>query len=201
MTKRKKGAAAIVVLLLILWLSYEPILEGAARYLVYPDNRQKSDVIVLLGGEQDGQRTRKAAELYKEGIAPLIIVSSGGQLSWRTTESREMVALLLELGIPAHAISKEEKSLSTYENALYTKELLQKSGRSVKRLTLVTDDWHTRRAVYVFQHVFAHTGIEIASVGSHQLRTVHFKKWWLDHESLQVIASEWARMLVYYVKY
>lgn len=193
-------AVALGVVLVGVFL-YKPMLNSFAHYLVYPDRKVPSDFIVLLGGERDGQRTRKAVELYRAGVAPKIIVSSGAQISWRTTESKEMVALLRELQVPDRDIILETKSLSTYENAQYTKELLEKEALAARRITLVTDHWHTRRAVFVFERVFKASDIEIASVGSHSLKKIQLEKWWQDHESTQTVLSEWARLVVYRLKY
>ncbi|MED4727667.1 YdcF family protein [Aneurinibacillus migulanus] len=202
--KRKFAIRMLAVLvgcIILALLIYRPVLNGMAQYLVYPDARKPSDFIVLLGGETDGQRTRKAVELYKEGLAPKIIVSSGARISWRTTESKEMVALLKQLHVPERDIILEQKSRSTYENALYTKKTVEGQTLRNKRLTLVTDDWHTRRSVYVFRQVFDESDIEICSVGSHSLEKVQLTNWWQDHESMQTILSEWARLIVYVIKY
>lgn len=202
MKRRAIIAGAVVLGLLLLgYLLYRPVLNGLAQYLVYPDRVAPSDAIVLLGGETDGQRTRKAVELYRAGMAPKIVVSSGAQISWRTTESKEMVALLRQLQVPASAIVLETRSLSTYDNAVYTRQLLEGEKLEQKRITLVTDDWHTRRAVFIFERVFQGSGIEIASAGSHSLKKIHLEQWWQDHESIQTILSEWARYIVYRIKY
>lgn len=201
MKKKRIVFGACVFFLIAIFLLYKPILNGMAHYLVYPDKKQKSDYIILLGGERDGQRTRKAAELYKAGLAPKIIVSSGAQISWRTTESKEMVALLKQLGVPNEDIILEQKSRSTYENALYTRELLKGKTLHHKRITLVTDNWHTRRSIFIFRKAFMDSGIEVNSVASYSLEKVWLDNWWQDHESTQEILTEWARLVVYWIKY
>jgi uncharacterized SAM-binding protein YcdF (DUF218 family) len=193
--------AGLLAVVLLAFLTYKPILNSMAHYLVYPDKKERSDFIVLLGGETDGQRTRKAVELYRAGLAPKIIVSSGARISWRTTESKEMVALLRQLHVPDHDIVLEEKSRSTYENALYTRQMIKKETLRYKRITIVTDNWHTRRSVFIFRKVFADSGIEINSVGSYSLEKVQLDNWWHDHESAQTILSEWSRLIVYTIEY
>ncbi|GEN36416.1 YdcF family protein [Aneurinibacillus danicus] len=199
--KRWVGFAVLFGLVLLVMLTYKPMLNGLAHYLVHPDEKAPSDFIILLGGETDGQRTRKAVELYRAGLAPKIIVSSGARISWRTTESKEMVALLKQLGVPDKDIVLEQKSRSTYENAFYTRKVLEKETLQHKRITLVTDNWHTRRAMFIFHRVFEGTGIEIGSVGSHSLEKIRLDDWWRDHESMQTILSEWSRLIVYVIKY
>lgn len=70
----------------------------------------------------------------------------------------------------------EEKSLTTKENALYTRQLLEKEG--IHKIILVTNEWHMQRAKLLFQQ----QGFDVlpASVGegvtpdSYGLNMMHF---------------------------
>jgi uncharacterized SAM-binding protein YcdF (DUF218 family) len=55
----------------------------------------------------------------------------------------------MQLGIPADRIVVETDSQNTYENALYSRALLQQ--RSVETIALVTDATHLPRAVACFE--------------------------------------------------
>jgi uncharacterized SAM-binding protein YcdF (DUF218 family) len=111
-------------------------------------------------------RVLYAAQLYHAGKAPLVIVS-GGQLPWLTegkAEAYVMADLLMEWGVPAAAILVESDSRTTYENALFSKVLLQ--ARGIDSVLLVTSALHMPRALATFrsmgiQAVPAPTDIEI----------------------------------------
>jgi len=90
--------------------------------------------------------------LYKKGYIRKIIVS-GGLASVRVTkisESQEIKTLLLLAGVPAADIMLENKSKNTYENAQFTKQLVDQHPE-LKRLIIITSAFHMRRATACFQ--------------------------------------------------
>jgi len=98
-----------------------------------------------------GDRVLYAAQLYKQGAAPLIILS-GGNLAFSqargSTPAQEMHALLLELGIPEDAMLLQDKSQNTAEDAAFTKQILVEKG--IKTVILVTSAAHMERALMLF---------------------------------------------------
>jgi uncharacterized SAM-binding protein YcdF (DUF218 family) len=94
-----------------------------------------------------------AAELYRAGKSPLILLS-GGNVSFLTSTSAlpEAVAasrVLEEWGIPQSAILIEDRSQSTHENAEFSHRIL--AGRGINRILLVTSAFHMRRASGTFR--------------------------------------------------
>lgn len=57
-----------------------------------------------------------------------------------------MLEYLLNNGIEASRIIAEDRSTSTYENLLFSKELLPKE---TKHITIVSNDFHLKRAKYL----------------------------------------------------
>jgi len=70
------------------------------------------------------RRAEKAAELYRSGVAPLLIFSGGftGELPSEASVARDLV---VKLGVPASACMLEEASHSTRQNAELTAALLR----------------------------------------------------------------------------
>jgi uncharacterized SAM-binding protein YcdF (DUF218 family) len=124
-----------------------------------------AEAIVVLGGGTEiiaaprpivevngaGDRVTYAAELFRREAAPLI-VASGGRVDLFddgfSTPAEEMGRLLEFLGVPGEVILLEDRSQNTYENALYSAELLK--ARGLKRILLVTSAMHMPRAVPLF---------------------------------------------------
>ena len=105
----------------------------------------KGDVIVILGGGSR-ERPERAAELFRERIAPRIIVSGLGDC----TINRR---LLIRDGVPSDVIEMEDQSQTTQENALFTIQWLRKSNSlPAKRVIIVTSWYHSRRALACFRH-------------------------------------------------
>jgi len=101
----------------------------------------KADVLVVLGGTPD--RAVRAAELFKQGEAPRILVSGG-------VDSASNKKLLERNGVTNTVIIMEDKSRTTRENAEYSIPLLRQLG--AHRVIIVTTWYHSRRAVACFEH-------------------------------------------------
>lgn len=124
-----------------------------------------AEVIVVLGGDtappayprlipevgEAGDRLIYAAYLYRQGKAGRILFS-GGAIEWLyLAEPKDENAQLLELmGVPRQAIWLESASRNTYENALFSSQMLQEKG--IRRIILVTSAFHMPRSVALFEH-------------------------------------------------
>lgn len=115
-------------------------------------NANKSDAILVLGCQvmEDGSlslmlkdRLDKAVELYKQGIAEKIIVS-GDHGREEYDEVNAMKSYLIENEIPSENIFMDHAGFSTYES-LYRAGYIFK----VEKLTVVTQEYHLYRAVYI----------------------------------------------------
>ena len=95
------------------------------------------------------RRTRRAVDLWRRGLAPVILVT-GGPRSGRKPEARVAADLALELGVPGEALRLEQRSTSTDENARFSRALLP--GGPV---IVVTDAFHALRCERVFARRFA----------------------------------------------
>jgi uncharacterized SAM-binding protein YcdF (DUF218 family) len=124
-----------------------------------------ADAIVILGGgtrnnespriipdlSDRGDRLIYGAKLYQDGAAPKIILS-GGRIQWYGGDSSEAesMATILELfDIPRTDMILESRSLNTHDNAIFTKEILQRE--QLKRILLVTSAAHMSRSLAIFR--------------------------------------------------
>ena len=145
------GAIAVTVALILLvvvagviWL----IRDTGSR-----DEQRPASAIVVLGAAQyDGRpspvfaaRLDHAVRLYEAGLAPLLVVTGGGQPGDRTTEAATGRAFALERGVPASAIVTEDRSRSTYESIRAVAALLQERG--IGDALFVSDPTHLFRAL------------------------------------------------------
>jgi uncharacterized SAM-binding protein YcdF (DUF218 family) len=92
------------------------------------------------------------ARLYREGKAPIVILS-GGRLPWqeRLPPISQIMATAIEtMGVSAAAIIQEPASGNTYQNALEVKAILE--SRGFHRILLVTSAMHMPRALALFTH-------------------------------------------------
>ncbi|MDD5888501.1 MAG: YdcF family protein [bacterium] len=118
-----------------------------------------ADIGIVLGGvSMIPDRVNKAFELYKKGIIKKILVSGGighFNLKRTITEAQAMKDYLLSLGLLDEDILVEDKSRNTYENFLYSYHLLkEKMDLKGISFTLITSDFHMKRAKELFKYFF-----------------------------------------------
>jgi uncharacterized SAM-binding protein YcdF (DUF218 family) len=93
-------------------------------------------------------RCRHAAWLYRQGKSVPVVATGGGGAKGLVI-ARMMAAALQREGVPAQMIWTEERSASTYENAVFSAELLR--ARGIGRIALVTEAYHMIRAEKCFR--------------------------------------------------
>jgi uncharacterized SAM-binding protein YcdF (DUF218 family) len=149
---RHSRATPFVALLLAVLFVWFAIDLAVVTLGAEDDHAAHADVILLLGCRalQDGTptpciraRSRHAASLYKQGLAPRIIASGGPSLSG-PAEAGVMANLLREDGVPEAAIIQEDRSHNTIQNVLYSLQIMRERGW--RTAVLVTEPYHINRA-------------------------------------------------------
>lgn len=147
-------------------------------------------------------RLFQAIRLYKAGILKNIMISggSGSLLMPEMKESPLVRKILLEIGIPDSNILVDSLSKNTFENAIHSKDILEKVYPEGKCL-LITSALHMPRAAKCFKKqdisfdifpVGKETGFRRWDFGYLFIPKVgNLKKW----EQLQ---HEWVGMLMYW---
>jgi uncharacterized SAM-binding protein YcdF (DUF218 family) len=169
--KRRPRSAQRLILLagLILWVSSSDLASSA---LVKSLERQNlpaaipnAAAIVVLGGathsqmpprsgvevNEAGDRVLYAAQLYRQGKAPKVILT-GGRIAWHDggrSESADMAQLLEPMGVPQSAILEDPDALNTRENAVNVQKILQQQG--IQDFLLITSAIHMPRSLMIFR--------------------------------------------------
>jgi len=111
------------------------------------------------GGRASERLRRRVAvgiALYREGAAPLIVMSGGG--AGPISEAAVMRDLARNAGIPETVLMLEPESGNTFENAANTARLLHEAGK--RRVVLVSDRVHLPRATRMFRQA----GLDVVGV-------------------------------------
>jgi uncharacterized SAM-binding protein YcdF (DUF218 family) len=177
--------AASIVLLVALRC---PILASAGYFLVKAGPPQKADIIVVLAGDGFGHRIEKAADLVKEGWAPKVLVS-GPNGNYGSYECDLAIPFAVKAGYPeSYFLHFEHNARSTEEEAHAVTEKLRAMG--MKRVILVTSNYHTRRAGKIFRR--AAPDLNIFVVAS---RDEFFSpdNWWCVREARKTFLLEWTK--------
>jgi uncharacterized SAM-binding protein YcdF (DUF218 family) len=109
-----------------------------------------ADCLLVLGGHDIGVASR-AAELYAQGTAPLILVSGGSRAvpdgSDFPTEADAIAHVLLDHGVPKEAIALERLASNSSENFWLAAEVLRDLGLDLATFLAVTKPYAERRTI------------------------------------------------------
>jgi len=115
---------------------------------------EKADCILVLGSH-DTRVAKRAAELYLEGWAPMIIFSGGlGNFTkdmWTETEADLFAGIAKKMGVPEENILIENKSTNTGENIRFTQQLLARKNFDMKTFIIVQKPYMERRSYATFK--------------------------------------------------
>lgn len=114
----------------------------------------KSDCILTLGSH-DKRVAERAADLFHEGWAPLLIFAGGlGRLTegmWQETEADLFARIAMQKGVPKEAILIENRSTNTGENILFVRDLLIDRNLNPQTFIIVQKPYMERRSYATFQ--------------------------------------------------
>src|SRR5947208_9621642 len=151
--KRKATCRRRFLIIAAVLLAASPFVAWcAARLLIVKADVQSPDAIVVLSGSSTYvERAVWAAKLYREGRAPLIVLTNDGLISgWDRREERnpyfhELASRRLQQqGVPADRIQLADgHALGTYEESVLIRD--HAASHSLKKLLIVTSGYHSRR--------------------------------------------------------
>lgn len=125
-----------------------------------------ADCLLVFGGHDIGVANR-AAELYRQGMAPLIVVSGGSRAvpdgSDFPTEADAIADVLLDHGVPKEAIVLERLASNTSENFWLSAELLRDLGLDPATLLAVTKPYAERRTIATARRRWPHKRVTATS--------------------------------------
>ena len=126
----------------------------------------RSDCILVLGSH-DLRVAERAADLYLEGLAPLVVFSGGlGRLTsrlWKEPEAVKFSRVARGRGVPESAILVESESTNTGENVRLTRRLLEGSGLTPQSFIVVQKPYMERRAYATFRKVWPEKAVLVTS--------------------------------------
>ena len=151
----KKSIIIVLVILLAIsvsvysWLGseirsgLEPVADGTKEYIIILGAKVKPGGVLSLSLKN---RMDTAIPYLVQHPQVKVIVSGGQGADEEQTEASAMYDYLVSAGIGESRILVEDRSTSTYQNLAFSKEILP---ADVRELTIVSNDFHLRRATYL----------------------------------------------------
>ena len=154
--RRRIGWTAATALVGYVLVFQTPLLWTLASPLQIVDAPRKADIIAVFAGGvgESGragggyqERVQHAANLYLAGYSSHLVFSSGFVFAFQ--EAEVMRDLAVALGVPPEAIILERQASSTYENVIYTRDIM--IANNWEQLLIVSSPYHMRRAMLTWR--------------------------------------------------
>lgn len=196
----------IALLLLIVW----PLLASiAAKGLIVKAELLQADAIAVLAGSSTYlERTHRAAQLFHEGRAALIVLTNDNLRSGWSAEQQSNPFFveqareeLKRRGVPVGSIEIVPGVVSTtYDEALRLRQYARE--RSLRSLLVVTSAYQSRRTLWTLRRVFQNSdvliGVETAETGE---QSPSPNTWWLHKLGWKSVPGEYLKILYYRLKH
>lgn len=181
------------------------IIEDITNYIFVSDEIVKSDII-FLPGSSSPEIPEKAAKLYENGYAPLVLPSGGvsvksgkfGEVKVRQelyskdykTECEFYTDVLKINGVPQSSIIGEDKSGYTRENAFYSRQIVDKYNINTGNAIICCKSFHARRCLMLYQLAFPNVELYICPVDCYGITK---DNWYMHEYGIDRVLGELAR--------
>ena len=179
--------------LALVYVARHPLMRLGGQFWVVDEPAAPSDVLIVLGDDNyAADRAFHAAELYREGIAPLV-VASGRMLRQNVSIADVMEHDLESFGVPSTSIVKlPHRGENTRDEAFEAARLIRTRGW--KRVLVVTSNYHARRARFIYGRVLPSTvRLRVSGARDSQFDPSH---WWETRQGQKLFMTELAGYLV-----
>ncbi|HET6144306.1 MAG TPA: YdcF family protein [Candidatus Acidoferrales bacterium] len=179
--------------LALLFVMRHPLMRFAGQFWVLDEPVAQSDALIVLGDDNfGGDRSFHAAELYREGIAPVVVAS--GRLLRRNSGMAEIMQRDLEsFGVPPTSIVPlASRAGNTREEAGEVAKLIH--NRGWKRVVIVTSNYHARRTRFIYGRVLP-ASVNFRVTGAHDAE-FDPSRWWETRQGEKLFFTELAGYVV-----
>jgi len=162
---------------------------NAGRMLVV-DAAQPSDVILVLAGETD-RRPKRALQLLDQGYGRRVVIDVPAAARIYDSTQVQLAEKYIQ-GLPEAASIRicPIEGLSTREESHDVEKCL--AGEEVRRVLIVTSEFHTRRALSIFRREIPGKSFSVAVARD---ETQFGTRWWTHRQWAKTCLDEWLRLL------
>jgi uncharacterized SAM-binding protein YcdF (DUF218 family) len=150
-------------------INEEQISRAAERLWAYHHlnhELEPAEAIFALGSH-DLRVAERTADLYHQGLAPLVILSGGlGRFTsqtWTKSEAEYFAEVLRNRRVPERAMLLESRSTNTGDNVVFTRALLEQRGLAVRSVLAVQKPYMERRAYAVIRKLWPEIEVRVTS--------------------------------------
>lgn len=171
-------------------------------YLRMDQTPGRADCIVGFGCYNEDV-ARRAAQLYRQGYAPLVLFTGGlgrnTRTMWTQSEASRFARIAMETGVPEGAILLEDESKNSGENLIFSRNLLMERGLDHPRVIGVHKPYMERRLFAAFPVYWPEAEVTVTSwQQSYEEYVSGVSRWGrTEADTISMIVGDFQRVLVY----
>ncbi|HWI65069.1 MAG TPA: YdcF family protein [Symbiobacteriaceae bacterium] len=170
-----------------------------SEYLFCEDELAPADLILVFGGKRL-ERAERAAELYKAGIAPRIVITGGDKRGTGICEAIRLKDHCVSLGVPEEAIVTECESVNSMENVKMSAALIDKTigWNSLQNVVIVSAPYHLRRVKQALCRYIPRSVKVTCAPDTRQ--DITRENWWHTQEGQNMVIRELEKVRTYAIQ-
>lgn len=171
-------------------------------YLRLDQTPGEADCIIGFGCYNEDV-ARRAAELYRQGLAPLVLFTGGlgrnTRAMWTESEAERFARIARAEGVPESAILMENRSTNSGENLIFSREILTERGLLHPRIIGVQKPYMERRLAAAFPIYWPEAEITVTSwQQTYEQYITGLSRWGrTEEDTIHMLAGDFQRILVY----
>lgn len=171
-------------------------------YMGLGQTPNKADCIIGFGCYNEDV-ARRAAQLYRQGLAPLVLFTGGlgrnTSSMWTESEASRFARIAMEEGVPEKAIFIEDKSTNSGENLIFSRKLLMELGLTNPRIIGVHKPYMERRLYAAFPVYWPEAEVTVTSwQQSYEQYVSGLSRWGrTEEDTIHMLVGDFQRLLIY----
>ena len=173
------------------------IIKRITRIVFIESNPKPADILFIFGSNF-GDRWEQVAEIFNQGLAPLVYIPGGtlghnGQMTCYVIKET-----LMRLGVSEDLILTDNRSKDTLGDARFAKEFFERHGIRHEKILFACKAPHSGRCLRTLKKVFPQSELfsfiyEFRFKG----KTVNKTDWWQSKFGRDAVWGEYQRILLY----
>jgi len=204
------SVVVILITVISLYVFRAQLLSKAGEFLLFEEQPEKVDLIVVLRGGKNFERLLTAFELYKSGYGNKIYISKSLSDHASSAISKfgihipsnqeQMGSILKQLNVPAEDIILDDQRAGggTLGEARRVRKVVSKL--KLKKIIVVTSWYHTRRTRLIYSRVFSNTGVRCIIVAAKKEYSKSSpSNWWKYRYQAMYVLQEFPKLCLAYL--
>ena len=171
-------------------------------YMCLHQTPKAADCIIGFGCYNEDV-ARRAAQLYHQGLAPLVLFTGGlgrnTSSMWTESEASRFACIAMDEGVPEEAILIEDRSTNSGENLIFSRQLLLERGLEHPRIIGVQKPYMERRLFAAFPVYWPEAEVTVTSwQQTYEEYLTGLSRWGrTEEDTIHMIVGDFQRISAY----